>query len=119
MGILLAVDNHAEAVGEFLQRRYNFLVSAIGSLCPALKAASESIEISVEIVPYTIDSLMDKLNIVTKAKEAGLMSRKSGILFLGMTDQVEEEIAQIDEEKKQDAAASGANGGTGTKPPAA
>lgn len=116
MSTLLAVDNHAEVLGEFLQRRYNFLVSAIGSLCPALEKPAASIDITVEIQPYIIDSLKENLDIVNSAVEGGLMSRKSGILFLGMTDQVEEEIAQIDEEKKQTAATSGEAGGTGTKP---
>ena len=113
MGILLAVDNHAETLGEFLQRRYNFLVSAIGSLCPALKSASETIDISVEIVPFTIDSIKEKLEIVRDAMDAGLLSRKSGMLMLGMTDQVDEEIEQIDAEEeekaKKEAAAATAN----------
>lgn len=100
MSTLLAVDNHAEVIGEFLQRRYNFIVSAIGSLCPALKGAADSIDLSVEITPYTIDSLSEKLDIVTKARDAGLMSRKSGIIFIGMTDQVDEEIDEIEAEQK-------------------
>lgn len=105
MSTLLAVDNHAETVGEFLQRRYNFLVSAVGSLCPALKPAADSIDLSVDITPYTIDSLAEKLDIATKAKDAGFMSRKSGIIFIGMTDQVDEEIAEIDADQKKNQAA--------------
>ena len=104
MATLLAVDGHAETLGEFFQRRYNFLVSAIGSLCPALQKAAKSIEITVEIQPYSIDSIKEKLEIVTGAKDAKLMSRKSGILFLGLTDQAEEEMAQIDKEDKEQAA---------------
>lgn len=103
MGTLLATDHHAEDVGEFLQRRYNFLVSAIGALCPSLRGAAESIDLKVEITPYTIDSLAEKLDIVSKAKDAGLMSRRSGMMFLGMTDQVNEEIEQIETEQKQSA----------------
>lgn len=102
MATLLAVENHAETMGEFLQRRYNFLTSAIGSICPSLRAASESIDISVEITPYTIDSLKEKIDIATEARNNGFMSRKSGILFIGMTDQVDEEIEQILREKTED-----------------
>lgn len=100
MSTLLAVDNHAEGIGEFLQRRYNFLVSATGSLCPGLKSAAESIDLTVEITPYSIDSLAEKLDVATKAKDAGLMSRKSAVIFIGMTDQVDEEIAEIESDAK-------------------
>ncbi|MBR5043010.1 MAG: phage portal protein [Bacteroidales bacterium] len=103
MSTLLAVDNHAETVGEFLQRRYNFLVSAVGSICPALKKAADSIEITVEIEPYSIENIKEKLEIAKMAKDASFMSRKSGIIFIGMTDQVEEEIKQIDKEQSESA----------------
>lgn len=101
MSTLLAVDNHAETIGEFLQRRYNFLLAATGALVPNLKDAAESIDLSVEVTPYTIDSLSEKLDIVTKAKDGGLMARKSGIMFLGITDQVDDEIEQIKSEEKE------------------
>lgn len=100
MATLLAVDNHAETLGEFLQRRYNFLVSAIGSMCPALSPASATIELTVKINPFTIDNLRERIEDATKAKEAGYMSQKSGIVFIGMTDQVEEELEQIRKEQE-------------------
>lgn len=106
MSTLLAVDNHAETIGEFLQRRYNFLVAATGSMVPNFKDAAESIDLSVEIVPYSIDSMAEKLDVVTTAKSNGLMSRKSGIMFLGMTDQVDEEIEQIKNDEKESASVS-------------
>lgn len=113
MATLLAVDNHAEVLGEFLQRRYNFLISAIGSLCPALKDAAESIDITVEIVPFTIENVKDRLDVVKGAMDAGLMSRKSGIIFLGITDQVDEEIEQLEKEKSEQSSVEGAGA---TKP---
>lgn len=100
MATHLAVDNHGEVLGEFFQRRYNFLVAATGSICPALKSASESIELTVKINPFTIDNLRERIEDATKAKEAGFMSQKSGIIFIGMTDQVDEEIAQIEKEQQ-------------------
>ncbi|MBR6246147.1 MAG: phage portal protein, partial [Bacteroidales bacterium] len=68
------------------------------------------IDITVEIQPYSIDNLKEKLEIATGAKDAKFMSRKSGIMFLGMTDQVEEEIAQIDKEDKEQAQKDAQNG---------
>ena len=32
MGAHMAVENHGEVIGEFLQRRVNFIVSALGSI---------------------------------------------------------------------------------------
>ena len=98
MSTLLAVDNHAETIGPFLQRRYNFLASAIGSLAPTFKSASESIDLSVEVTPFTIENLKDKIEIAAEAKKNGFMSTKSGIIFIGMTDRVEEELEQIEAE---------------------
>lgn len=103
MAMLFAVDKHAETVGEFLQRRYNFLVAAVGELCSSLKSASESIDLNVEVTPYTIDSLSDKLDNASKAIDSKLLSRKSGMMFVGMTDRVDEEIEQIEKEKETDA----------------
>ena len=106
MGTHLAVENHAEVIGEFLQRRYNFLTSAVGSICPTLEKAAQSIDLDVEIVPYTIDNLSDKLDIANKAIDAGLMSKQSAMIFVGMTDNIEEEKKLIEEEKKQSGEAS-------------
>ncbi len=49
MGIHLEVSNHAEIVEAFLQRRVNFLVSAIGSITPKLKKTADLIMIETEI----------------------------------------------------------------------
>ncbi len=109
MGTHMAVENHAETIGEFMQRRYNFLVHAIGKICPTLAEASNSIEINVDIVPYMIDDLSDKLDIAGKAIEAGLISKKSAMMFVGMTDRVEDEIEQMKSEKESESALGSGN----------
>lgn len=98
MGAHMAVENHAEVLGEFLQRRYNFLVSAIGSLCPSLSSAAETIDIDVEIVPYMIDNIADKLDIAQKAMDAGLFGKRSAMVFVGLTDRIDEELTQVEKE---------------------
>lgn len=60
MGTNLAIDNHAEVIGEHIQRRYNFLVSAIGSLNAEYMQASQTIDIETEIQPFTIDDMAEK-----------------------------------------------------------
>lgn len=96
----MAVSNHAEVIGDFFQRRNNFLVSAIGSLNPSLKDASETIDAEVEIQPYMIDSLADNVKIAVEAKNGGVWSQRHGIMFAGNIDRVDEELKQIREEQE-------------------
>lgn len=97
MGSHMAVENHAEVIGEFLQRRINFLVSALGSINPHLRSAVETIDIEPEIVPYMIDFLADKIKMAVEATGKPIASLKTGIALAGIVDKVEEEAAQIDE----------------------
>lgn len=54
MGTHMAVRNHEEIIGEYLQRRYNFLLSAFGALIPELEDA-QYMEIEPKLVPYIIE----------------------------------------------------------------
>jgi hypothetical protein len=98
MGTHLAVENHAETIGEFLQRRYNFLLSAIGSINPRYEKAAESIDIEPEIVPYMIDDLAEKVKNAVDAVSGGIASKRTGIIMAGITDSVDDEMRQIEEE---------------------
>lgn len=96
----LQVQNHAEVIGEFLQRRVNFIVSALGSINPSeFNKASETIDISTEVVPYRLDNLEDKVNVAVKAVSGGVWSQRHGVMFAGNIDRIEEEIAEIKEEQ--------------------
>lgn len=97
----MAVSNHAEVIGDFFQRRNNFLISAIGSLNPSLKDASETIDAEVEIQPYMIDSLADNVKIAVEATNGGVWSQRHGVIFAGNIDRVDEELRQIQEEQAE------------------
>lgn len=101
MGAHMAVENHAEVVGEFIQRRVNFLISALGSINASLEAASETIDVDVQIQPYTIDNLMDNIEIAVKAIQGGVWSQKHGIMFAGNIDNLQDELNQIKEEQAE------------------
>lgn len=103
MGAHLSVENHAEDLGEFMQRRVNFLVHAIGKVNTSLEQASNTIDIDVEIQPYMIDSVDDNVNTAVKAVSGGVWSRKEGIMFCGNQDRIEEEYAEIMKEKEEQA----------------
>ncbi|OJX63090.1 phage portal protein [Dysgonomonas sp. 37-18] len=103
MGAHMAVEMHAETLGEHLQRRYNFLVSAIGSVNTAYADASETIDIDVQIVPYMIDSTSDKIKNAADAVMGGIASRKTGIILAGLVeeDNVDQELSDIEEDEKK------------------
>lgn len=103
MGAHMAVEMHAETLGEHLQRRYNFLVSAIGSVNTAYADASETIDIDVEIVPYTLNDTADKIKNASEAVIGGIASRKTGIILAGLVeeDMVEEELKTIEAEESK------------------
>lgn len=89
-------------IGEFLQRRVNFIVSALGSINPSeFNKASETIDISTEVVPYRLDNLEDKVNVAVKAVSGGVWSQRHGVMFAGNIDRIEEEIAEIKEEQEE------------------
>ena len=100
MGAHMAVENHGEIIGEFLQRRVNFIVSALGSINPTeFSKASQTIDIETELVPYMIDDLNDKVTTAVSAVSGGIWSTREGIMFAGNADRVEEELAEIKEEQ--------------------
>lgn len=100
MGAHMAVENHGEVIGEFLQRRVNFIVSALGSINPTeFSKASQTIGIETELVPYMIDDLNDKVTTAVSAVSGGIWSTREGIMFAGNADRVEEELAEIKEEQ--------------------
>lgn len=54
MGAHMEVRNHEEQIGEYLQRRYNFLLSAVASMIPELEEA-QYMEIEPKLIPYIIE----------------------------------------------------------------
>ena len=99
MGAHMAVENHAEEIGSFMQRRVNFLLSALGSINTNFEKASETIDVDVEIVPYMIDSLDDKVKTAVSAVGGGIWSTREGIMFAGNAERIDEELKEIKEEQ--------------------
>ena len=103
MGAHMAVENHAEDIGLFMQRRVNFLISALGAQNSRLAAPAKTIDVDVEIVPYMIDNIDDKVNTAVMAVSGGIWSRKEGIMFAGNVDRIDEELKEIEEDKRKEA----------------
>ena len=100
MGAHMSVSNHAEVIGEFLQRRVNFLVSALGAINPTeFNKASQTIDIETDLVPFMIDSEDDNVNTAVRAVEGKIWSRREGIMFAGNADRVDEILKEIQEDE--------------------
>ena len=99
MSTHLNVENLNEVVGVFMQRRVNFLVSALGSINSSLEAASETIDIDVKMQPYRLEDLAEKIDTAIKAKEGEIWSQERAIVFVGNVDSAIDEIERIKEEQ--------------------
>ena len=101
MSTHLNVENLNETVGEFMQRRVNFLVSAIGSLNPNLEEVSDTIDIDVQMQPYRLEDLSEKIDTALKAKNGEIWSQEKAITFVGNVDSVVDEVEKIKEEQAE------------------
>lgn len=102
MGAHMAVSNHTEVIGEFMQRRVNFLISALSSINPAeFDKVSGTIDIETDLIPYIIDDLNDKVQTAVSAVKGGIWSIREGIMFAGNSDRVDEELTEIKEEQEE------------------
>ena len=101
MSTHLNVENLNETVGEFMQRRVNFLVSALGSVNTTLETASETIDVDVQMQPYRLEDIKDKIDTAIKAKDGEIWSQQRAITFVGNVDSVLDEIEAIKEEQAE------------------
>lgn len=102
MATLFAVDRHWEEMGEFYQRRANFLISAVGSLVPSMKAASETLDVEVVQKPYRIEDLSKRIDDATKGVSGHVMSRKQGVMLVGVCDEYQDELDEIETDIKEE-----------------
>lgn len=100
MGAHMAVENSAEEIGAFMQRRVNFLVSALGSINTNFEKSAETVDVDVEIQPYMIDNISDKVSTAVSAVGGQIWSRREGILFAGNADRIDGELKEIEEEQR-------------------
>lgn len=105
MSTHLNVENLNETVGAFMQRRVNFLISALGSINTTLESVSETIDVDVKMQPYRLENIADKIDTAIKAKDGQIWSQERAIMFVGNIDSVKDEINKIKQEQqeKQDA----------------
>ena len=103
MAAHMAVENHAEELGTFFQRRVNFLTSAVGSINTSLEEASKTVDIETEIVPYMIDDETDKVNTAVAAVSGGVWSLEHGVAYCSNYGELQDELQQIKEDEESKA----------------
>lgn len=103
MAAHMAVQNHAEELGQFFQRRVNFITSAVGALNVSLEAASKTVNIETEIVPFMIDNDREKVDIAAAAVSGGVWSTEHGVAYCSNYGELQDELQQIKEEQKEKA----------------
>ena len=100
MGAHIAVENHAEDVTPFMQRRINFITSALGSENADLYKPSQTIDLETNIVPYMINDTIGKITASVQATGGPIWDKKTGIAFVGNIDNADDVYKQLMAEEK-------------------
>lgn len=100
---LKAMNKQSGSWGMGVQRRLNFVKAACAVINTEVSSAV-GLDISPRFQVYLPENTTEKYDNVIKLYAAGLISIKTAITMLGVTDQIEEEIAAIEEEVAKRAA---------------
>ena len=73
----------------------------MGSVNSTLEEASETIDVDVQMQPYKLEDIKDKIDTAIKAKDGGIWSQQRAITFVGNVDAVLDEIEAIKEEQAE------------------
>lgn len=102
MAAHMAVENHGEVLGEFLQRRVNFLVRALGIINTSFEQASKTIEVQTQLIPYIIDSDADKVSTSVQAVSGGVWSLEHGVAYCSDYGQLHDELEALREQREEE-----------------
>ena len=79
------------------------MVSALADINPSeFDKASHTIDIDVDLVPYMIDDIDERVKTAVSAIDGKVWSRREGILFAGNAERVDEVLKEIEEEEKKE-----------------
>ena len=93
---LKAYDSE-EIFGEGVQRLYNYLKAAIAVIAPEFKD-SVTVQLKPEFNYFIPQNVNDEVDVLIKAFEAGMISKRSMIEQSPLVQDVENELKQIEEE---------------------
>lgn len=97
---LKAMGKQAGGWGMSIQRRYNFLMYAMATICPRLTAVRE-MEVAPRFQIFMPENTTEKYENVVKLYQAGLLSQEKAVEMIGIAaDDLTAEIARLEEEAK-------------------
>jgi SPP1 family phage portal protein len=95
----LKVKKKRQILDEYLQRRINVILAFIGTINTSLKKATQTIQITPEIVPYMIDDLDSLINTLYTANGGkAIISQKTTMEKSGLVVDTELEWKQLQDE---------------------
>lgn len=96
---LKAYDSE-EIFGEGAQRLYNYLKAAISVIAPEFKQ-SVTIQLKPKFTYFIPQNIADEVDVLIKAKNAGMISQKTMIEKSPLVQDAENELKQIEQEKEE------------------
>lgn len=97
----LKVQDKREVLDEYLQRRISILKAFVGKLNTSLAADAENLMIVPAIVPYTIRSEKEEVEMLTAANgNKPLISHEESVRRAGLTDKPDEDYQKIRQEQE-------------------
>ena len=67
----------------------------------SLEQASETIDVDVQMQPYRLEDIKEKIDTAIKAKDGEIWSQERAITFVGNVDSAMDEIEAIKEEQTE------------------
>lgn len=99
----LKVCDESGRLSEAFSREVNVVKALLATMLPAGEAeALERVTAEIEITPYTIDDEKTTIQNLALAVQNGLVSQREGIEMLGWSDDPEQTLREILEERQSD-----------------
>lgn len=87
---------------EFFDRELNVIREHAALMFPEYAAEFHSLQVEHVITPYSIKDDNDKITNISTAKQAGIMSTRTAVQYLGYADDVDAELKAIAEDESAD-----------------
>lgn len=99
----LKVKKKRQILDEYLQRRINVVLAFIGVINNSLKKATQTIQVTPEIVPFMIDDVESQINVLSTANGGkAIISQKTAMEKSGLVTDTELEWSQLQGEATAD-----------------
>jgi hypothetical protein len=99
---MLKVHDESGRLVEFLDREISVVKAFVKNIRPNLASDIDELQITTEVVPFTINETKTIIENLSTAVSAGIISKREAIEELGWSDNTEQTLKQIREEQTVD-----------------